>query len=109
MPGTIVQVHVKEGQWVTKGQPLITLDDRVPQARLAAATVEANLKGGLRQAMVEEEMAQSRLKRLQTAMSKGASADFELEEAMGVLNQAQAAVEQQQDALAQPPGLLGLR
>ena len=99
VPGTILDVHVAEGDRVKKGDPLITLDDRVPKARLAAATVEANLTGALRRAQVDQKMAESRLSRLRTAMSKGAGAGFEIEEAEGAVEQTRAAVEQQQDTL----------
>jgi len=99
VPGTITDVHVKEGQVVKKGEALVTLDDRVPRARLAAATVEANLTGSLRRAQVDQKMAQSRLNRLRSALQRGAGANFELEEAEGVLEQAMAAVEQQEDEL----------
>lgn len=99
VPGTIAAVHVQEGQFVRQGTALVMLDDRIPRARLAAATVEANLKGGLRRAEVEQRMAQSRLNRLRSALNLGAGAQFELEEAESLLEQATAAVEQQQDEL----------
>lgn len=97
--GTIQTVHVEEGQRVTKGDPLITLDDRVPRARLEAATVEANLTGRLRRAQVDLRMAERRLSRLRSALHQGAGAAFELEEAEGVYDQAKAAVEEQEDIL----------
>lgn len=99
VPGTISEVHVKEGQRVDKGQPLITMDDRVPKARLAAATIEAQLTGALKRAEVDVKMAESRLHRLRMALSYGAGANFELEEAEGVRDQAVAAVGQQRDIL----------
>ena len=97
--GTIQTVHVKEGQSVRKGDPLITLDDRVPKARLEAATVEAQLTGGLKRAEVDLKMAERRLSRLRSIMNQGAGAAFEIEEAEGVHEQAQAAVEEQKDVL----------
>jgi RND family efflux transporter MFP subunit len=99
VPGTIEQIHIHEGQLVKKGDPLVTLDDRVPKARLAAATVEANLTGALLRAQVDAKMATSRLNRLSLALRQGAGARFELEEAVGVRDQAQAAVQHQQDLL----------
>ncbi|MEQ9408125.1 MAG: efflux RND transporter periplasmic adaptor subunit [Fuerstiella sp.] len=99
VPGTIATVHVQEGQYVTKGTPLVTLDDRVPRARLMAATVEANLTGALRRAEVQLQLAESRLSRVQKAVSKGAGAEFELLEATGARDQAEAAVAQQRDIL----------
>lgn len=99
VPGIIAEIHVKEGQSVKKGTPLITLDDRVPRARLEAATVEAQLMGALRRAEVDVKMSESRLNRLQTVMHRGAAGGFELESAEGVRDQAVAAVGQQQDIL----------
>ncbi len=97
--GTIKELHVQEGQVVRKGQPLVTMDDRIPRARLLAATVEANLTGGLKRAQVQRKMAESRLKRIRNALSQGAGADFELEAAEGERDQSVAAVEQQEDIL----------
>lgn len=99
VPGIIRVVHVREGEFVRKGTPLMTLDDRVPQARLKAATVEANLTGALRRTEVDVRIAESRLSRLRTAVSDGAGAQFELIEAEGALDQAKAAMEQQRDIL----------
>ncbi len=99
VPGIIAEVHVKEGQSVKKGTPLITLDDRVPRARLEAAAVEAQLMGALRRAEVDVKMSESRLSRLRTVLSRGAAGGFELEAAEGVRDQAVAAVGQQRDIL----------
>lgn len=40
--GIIKTIHVKEGQWVKQGDPLITLDDTQPRARLTLVHVQAN-------------------------------------------------------------------
>lgn len=97
--GLIVEVHVAEGKFVKKGTPLVTLDDRVPRARLEAATVEANLTGALDRAKVELKMADSRLGRIRQILNQGAGANFELEEAEGARDQAAATVSQQEDVL----------
>ncbi len=97
--GTIGIVHVMEGQSVEQGTPLITLDSRVPAARLEAATVKASLRGALRRAEVEYRMAKRRCERLEQATLRGAAADFEREEAEAVRDQAQAALQQQRDLL----------
>lgn len=99
VPGLIRQVHVTEGQTVRKGDALVSLDDRVPRARLEAATVEANLTGGLKRAQVDREMAKRRLERIRLVTSQGAGAGFELEEAEGAWEQAVAAVSEQEDVL----------
>lgn len=97
--GLIVDVHVKEGEFIKKGTPLVTLDDRVPRARLEAATVEANLMGALDRAKVELKMADSRLSRIRQILNRGAGGNFELEAAEGVRDQAAATVSQQEDVL----------
>lgn len=99
VPGLIREVHVAEGQTVRKGDPLVSLDDRVPRARLEAATVEANLQGALKRAQVDLKMAESRLERIRLVTSQRAGARFELEEAEGAYEQAVAAVSEQQDVL----------
>ncbi len=97
--GIISQVHVPEGKFVRKGDPLVTLDDRVPRARLQAATIEANLTGALQRTEVELKMATSRLERIRKVLTQGAGASFEIEEAEGARDQASAAVAQQKDIL----------
>jgi len=97
--GTIRVVHVREGQTVRKGAALITLDDRVPRAQLASATVRANLTGAVRRAEVEYNISESRLQRVQQVVSRGAGAHFELEEATGIRDKAQAALQFQRDTV----------
>lgn len=97
--GTISLVHVAEGQVVRKGDPLVTLDDRVPKARLQAATIEANLTGALRRAEVQLRLAESRLNNIRTVVTTGAGGSFELQIAEGERDQAEAAVQQQRDIL----------
>ena len=99
VPGLITEVHVSEGQYVKKGTPLISLDDRVPRARLEAATVEANLSGALKRAQVELKMAESHLTRIRQVHSQQAGANFEVEAAEGARDQAAASVSQQEDVL----------
>ncbi|MCA9083282.1 MAG: efflux RND transporter periplasmic adaptor subunit [Planctomycetaceae bacterium] len=99
VPGLISTVLVTEGQYVSKGTPLIALDDQVPRARLQAATVEAGLTGALKRAQVDLRMAESRLERLRFAVQSGAGAVFELEEAESVVEQTRAVVQQQSDLL----------
>lgn len=98
--GNIAEVHVHEGQYVQKGEPLISLDDRIAKARLHVATVEAGLNGGLKRAQVQLQVAERKLERIRRAVSGRAAAEFELEAAESERDQAQALVEQQQDALA---------
>ncbi len=97
--GTINTIHVQEGESVQKGSPLITIDDRVPRARLMAAEIKANLTGALSRAEVRFRIAESRCHRMQAAMQRGAAADFELEEAVAARDEALAAVNMQRDIL----------
>lgn len=97
--GIIAHVHVVEGQPVKKGDRLVTVNDRVPRARLKAATVQASLTGALKRAQVQLRMAENRLRRIREAVSSGAGASFELQAAEGERDQALASVEQQQDLL----------
>ncbi len=99
VPGIITVVHVPEGKFVKKGDALVTLDDRVPRARLQAATIEAHLTGALQRTEVELRMAESRLERIRRVLNQGAGASFELLEAEGTRDQAAAAVAQQNDIL----------
>ena len=99
VPGMISEIHVPEGKFVKKGDRLVTLDDRVPKARLQAATIEANLTGALQRSEVELRMAESRLGRIRNVLSQGAGATYELLEAEGARDQAAAAVAQQKDIL----------
>lgn len=98
--GNIAEVHVHEGQYVQKGDPLVSLDDRIAKARLNVATVEARLQGGLKRAQVQLQVAERKLDRIRRAVSGQAAAEFELEAAESERDQAQALVEQQHDALA---------
>ncbi|MEZ6124556.1 MAG: efflux RND transporter periplasmic adaptor subunit [Planctomycetaceae bacterium] len=99
VPGVIAEIHVEEGQFVRKDELLMTLDDRVPRARLEAAAVEATLQGALHRAEVDLRMAQSRIQRLSAVMQSGAGAAFEMRAAEADRDRAQAAIEQQQDIL----------
>ncbi len=97
--GTISAIHVREGQTVGKGAALSTLDDSVPRAQLAAATVRANLTGAVRRAEVDFSLAERRLKRVQQVVNRGAGAHFEVEEATGIRDKALAALQFQRDTL----------
>lgn len=98
-PGIIQSVNVQEGMGVSKGDVLVQLDDRIFQARLATATVRAKLTGALERAKVEKRVATERLQRLQRVVSMGAGRSYEIQEAQGAIDQATAAIRQQQDQL----------
>lgn len=96
--GMIKSLNVTEGQRVQVGQMLVQLDDAVPQARLAAAQVETELKGAMRRAEVELRRSQHRLQRISGVPSR-ALANYEIQEAQIAVEQAEAFVEQQADTL----------
>ena len=98
--GIIREVRVAEGQTVHEGELLIALDDDVPRARLKARTVEAELTGALRQARIQLRHAEQQLAGITEAVANGAGAEFELTAAEARRDQAQAAVQQQQDILS---------
>lgn len=98
-PGIIQSVSVQEGMGVSKGEVLVQLDDRIFRARLATATIRANLTGALERARVEQRISMERLQRLQRVVSAGAGRSYEIQEAQGAIDQATAAIKQQQDVL----------
>lgn len=98
-PGIIESVNVHEGQSVHKGEVLVQLDARVAEARVATAAVRANLTGALERAKVDQRLASERLQRIQQVVSTGAGRSYELQEAQGAIDQATAAIKQQQDQL----------
>lgn len=97
--GIIQSVKVQEGMGVSKGDVLVQLDDRIFQARLAAATVRTKLIGALERAKIEQRVARERLQRLHRVVSMGAGRSYEIQEAQGAIDQATAAIRQQQDQL----------
>lgn len=75
---TVTVIHVKEGQRVTKGTPLITLDNRVAMATVAVAQKAAEATASLEQARLACELASSQLERTKLALRSNASNQFEL-------------------------------
>lgn len=95
--GTIERVHVKEGQKVTKGDPLVSLDDRLVRAQWKVAQVEASRTGGLSSAKTELELAERRLVRVQRAYEKEGASEFELEEERARADHARSRYESQRE------------
>ncbi len=53
----VAQVHVKEGDWVQRGQPLISLNDRELQLRLVERRAQlAQLEAALRSISIEQDL-----------------------------------------------------
>lgn len=89
IPGTVNQVHVSVGDSVSKGQTLITLDQRdmrnsARQAAAALSIAQAGLdtaQAGLASAEIQHQQAHRDLERTQTLFSQGAVTQQQLEQA----------------------------
>lgn len=97
--GIIAEVHVSEGQRVAAGDVLVTLDDRLEQAKRRIADLEANRKAELARAASQLAQAERQLSRLRSALERKAISEFELEEQLAVVEQARAARDAQLEAL----------
>lgn len=80
-PGQVGIVNVKDGQRVTKGQLLASLDDRVEQARLAQARLQAVDPTQVDAAKAQSDQKFTNCKNMQKAYDKGAATDMELDNA----------------------------
>lgn len=100
--GNVMDIHFKSGQYVNKGQPLVTIDDRVEQAQLKYNLAELDLK-------------KLSFNRQEKLFKKGAAPGSNLDEARANLQQAEANVEkitaqiQQKHIVAPFAGKLGIR
>ena len=90
LPGRIMTIHVKEGSAVQSGEQLVSLDDRLAQAQVIAARIEAERSGVLKRSELAMKQAQRRLQRLQQASLKTPTAAFEIEELQSLMEQAAA-------------------
>ncbi|MDE3170887.1 MAG: efflux RND transporter periplasmic adaptor subunit, partial [Acidobacteriota bacterium] len=87
------QVHIKEGQFVKKGEPLFTLDARPFQATLAQA--QANLARDQAQAQLDQVQAQ----RYQALYKAGVGTKEQYDQVQSTLEAQQAAVHADQAAV----------
>lgn len=100
--GNVMEIHFQSGQFINKGEPLITIDDRVEKAQLKFNLAELDLK-------------KLSFDRQQKLFKKGAAPSSNLDEARANLQQAEANVEQikaqiQQKHIVAPfSGKLGIR
>lgn len=90
LPGRIMTIHVTEGSTVQSGEQLVSLDDRLAQAQVNAARIEAERVGVLKRSELAMKQAQRRLQRLQQASLKTPTAAFEIEELQSLMEQAAA-------------------
>lgn len=91
--GEVLQVHIEEGQEVTQGQTLFTLDSRIAEANKRQA--EANLARDKAQL----DRAQADLARYQELLKAGTATKQKVEQAQADAAQAQAAVKADQAAI----------
>jgi len=79
--GSILEVNVKPGDAVKKGQLLVRQDDRLELVRLKALELEANSTAKVDEAIANLEVKQSVLKRKEAIFATQAGAASEVEEA----------------------------
>lgn len=103
--GMITEIHVREGQWVEQGTPLVTVDNRAALAAVGIAQAQAKSRAAVDQAELAVKQAQSQLTRTRIAFQANASSEFEVESKQNQLDQAIATynlrLEQQRQAAAE--------
>ena len=103
--GTISAIHVKEGEWVKAGTPLLTIDDSAARAAVTVARAAAEAHGAVDQARLVMEQAQTLLTRTRIALHANASTEIEVKSKENQFDQAVAAhqlrLEEQSQAVAQ--------
>ena len=95
----LVTVHVAEGERVTKGQLLATLEYSLGKAEYQAAKAIADDRSAINIALIDAAEAQSRLMRFQAALETGASNEMEVREAEGAHKKAMALVDRERSQL----------
>lgn len=95
----LVTVHVSEGERVTKGQLLGTLEYALGKAEYQAAKAIADDRSAMNIALIDAADAESRLERFRAAMETGASNEMELREAEGVHKKALALVDRERSQM----------
>lgn len=88
--GTLMAVHVREGQRVAAGDLLATIDDRVAQASVNVARAAADRSARVRHAEEELKFAEILAERLLELQSVNGGGDFELLQARTKVEQAKA-------------------
>jgi len=88
--GTVAQLLVHEGDHVTKGQALATLDNDVLQVSREIATANVHATGKLASAVAERELRKTRLERLEPLRAEGHASQEEVDRARAELGVAEA-------------------
>jgi RND family efflux transporter MFP subunit len=79
--GVIKRIYVREGDFVTKGQVLATLDQELQVALLVIAAEKMNARGRLESAQAELDMRQNKLTKLELLRKKGHARQEEVDRA----------------------------
>ena len=93
--GTVVEIHVREGQWVEAGQPLLTLDNEVSLASVEVAAKAAGARSAILQSELAVEDAAAQLARMEAGLQTGAANQFEIDTKRNEYEQAIANLEKQ--------------
>ena len=88
--GTVAQLLVHEGDRVTKGQALATLDNDVLEVSREIAAANVHAKGKLDSAVAERELRKTRLERLEPLRAEGHASQEEIDRARADLAVAEA-------------------
>ncbi len=96
----IVEVTIRTGARFKTGDVLVRFDDRVAQAVVNVASIEAKQTGALSAATVKLQLAQAQLDRAIVAFQRQAGSQFEVDEKRAARDQAKAEVTIQQERLA---------
>ena len=103
--GTVTAIHVKEGEWVKAGAPLLSIDDSTARAAMIVAKASAEAHAASDQAELAMKQALTIVTRTRIALHANASSEFELQSKENLLDQATAAyelqIEQRKQAQAQ--------
>ncbi len=95
--GIVQRILVVEGERVTRGQPLLQLDDEVQRARVAMARQAAEAEGDLRQAQAAAAEAAAHAGRVGAAAQRGGAMAWESQAAAARAATARAAVDAAED------------
>jgi len=96
--GQIVEVIVRTGDRVKAGDVLIRLDDRIQQAVVKVAQVEAARSGSVSSAMIALQLTEQQLQRATLAFQRQAGSQFEVDEKMAARDEARARVTIEQES-----------
>ncbi|MEM7697520.1 MAG: efflux RND transporter periplasmic adaptor subunit [Verrucomicrobiota bacterium] len=80
--GVVGEIHVREGDTVSEGDPLVSLDNRVLLAQIEIARVQAASEAGIKVAQAELNEASDRLSKLYRLKRSGTAHDSEVSRAV---------------------------